>query len=124
MPANSRGTAAPTDTPLLQAVTSSLDALQAYSAGYKAMLLSGTGPQVLDFQAVVWGPATGQVRALRPLAGDTVGMAIGNNDNGQVVGASGTCANTVLPPLAYGSRAVLWDAAGRLTTSAIWARAR
>jgi len=73
---------------------------------------AGTGPQVLDFQGVVWGPQAGQVRALRPLGGDTVSMAIGINDSGQVVGASGTCANTVLPPLAYGAHSVLWDADG------------
>lgn len=73
---------------------------------------SGTGPQVLNFQAVVWGPAAGQIRTLRPLAGDTVGMAIAINDKGQAVGATGTCANTVLPPLAYGPHAVLWESDG------------
>ena len=57
--------------------------------------------QVLDFEAVIWGPGPGQIRELRPLPGDTVGMALWINDNGQAVGASGTCANTVLPPLAY-----------------------
>jgi probable HAF family extracellular repeat protein len=31
---------------------------------------------------------------------------------GQAVGATGTCANTVLPPLAYGPHAVLWEADG------------
>jgi probable HAF family extracellular repeat protein len=73
---------------------------------------SGTGPQVLDFEAVIWGPAPGQIRTLRPLAGDTVGMAVGINDNGQAVGATGTCANTMLPPLAFGPHAVIWDADG------------
>jgi probable HAF family extracellular repeat protein len=74
--------------------------------------VSGTGPQVLNFQAVVWGPAAGQIRTLGPLAGDTVGMAVGINDKGQAVGATGTCANTALPPLAYGPHAVLWEADG------------
>jgi probable HAF family extracellular repeat protein len=74
--------------------------------------LSGTGPQVLNFQAVMWGPAEGQIRTLRPLAGDMVGMAIGINDKGQAVGATGTCANTTLPPLAFGAHAVLWEADG------------
>src|SRR6202030_1228052 len=35
--------------------------------------VNGTGPQVLDFEAVVWGPSPGQIRALPPLPGDTVG---------------------------------------------------
>jgi len=75
--------------------------------------VSGTGPQVLNFQAVVWGPGTGQIRTLPPLPGDTLGMATAINDHGQAVGATGTCANLVLPPLAYGPHAVLWDADGR-----------
>ncbi len=49
---------------------------------------------------------------LRPLTGNTVGVAVWINDRGQAVGASGTCANTVLPPLAYGPHAVLWDSDG------------
>jgi probable HAF family extracellular repeat protein len=61
---------------------------------------------------VVWGPAPGQIRQLAPLTGDTVGMALWINDNGQAVGASGTCANSALPPLAYGPHAVLWDKDG------------
>jgi probable HAF family extracellular repeat protein len=74
--------------------------------------VAGTGPQVLDFEGVVWGPRQGEIRVLRPLAGDTVGMALWINDAGEAVGASGTCANTVLPPLAYGPHAVLWEADG------------
>jgi probable HAF family extracellular repeat protein len=74
--------------------------------------VSGTGPQVLNFQAVVWGPGTSQVRTLRPLAGDTMGMGVAINDKGQAVGATGTCANLNLPPLAYGPHAVLWDTDG------------
>jgi probable HAF family extracellular repeat protein len=72
----------------------------------------GTGPQVLDYEAVVWGPKPGDIRELKPLTGDTVGMALWVNDNSQVVGASGTCANSEPPPLAFGSHAVLWDADG------------
>jgi probable HAF family extracellular repeat protein len=74
--------------------------------------VAGTGPQVLDFEAVVWGPGPGQVRQLHPLPGDTVGIAIWINDNDQAVGATGTCANTVLPPLAFGAHAVIWDKDG------------
>jgi probable HAF family extracellular repeat protein len=66
-------------------------------------------PQVLDFEAVLWGPNTGQVQALPPLPGDTVGFALWLNNNGQVVGSSGVCANTVLVPLAVGPHAVLWE---------------
>jgi probable HAF family extracellular repeat protein len=74
--------------------------------------VSGTGPQVLDFEAVIWGPGPGEIRELRPLPGDTVGLALWINDNGQAVGMSGTCANTVLPPLTFGPHAVLWEKDG------------
>ncbi len=77
--------------------------------------LSGTGPQVLDFEAVLWGPGLGQVRELHPLPGDTVGVALWINDNGQTAGMSGSCANTVLPPLAFGPHAVLWESDGTPT---------
>ncbi len=77
--------------------------------------LSGTGPQVLDFEAVVWGPGLGQVRELRPLPGDTVGAALWINDDGQAVGMSGSCANTEIPPIAFGPHAVLWDRDGTPT---------
>jgi probable HAF family extracellular repeat protein len=80
-----------------------------------AISVSGTGPQVLDYEPVVWGPGQGQVRRLQLPAGDTVGMAIWINDNGQAVGATGRCGNTVLPPLAYGPHAVLWEKDGSVT---------
>ena len=73
---------------------------------------TGTGPQVLDYEAVVWGPKPGQMRRLRQLPGDTVSMALWINDNGQAVGISGTCANTVIPPFAAGPHAVLWEKDG------------
>ena len=74
--------------------------------------VNGTGPQFLNYQAVIWAPGAGQPRILRPPAGDTVGMGFWINNNGQVAGASGTCANTILPPFAGGRRAVLWDKDG------------
>jgi probable HAF family extracellular repeat protein len=74
--------------------------------------IAGTGPQVLDYDAVVWGPRQGQVRVLRPVPGDTVGMAFWLNDLGQAVGVTGTCANTVLPPIAFGPHAVIWERDG------------
>jgi probable HAF family extracellular repeat protein len=68
-------------------------------------------PQVLDYEAVVWGPRQGDVQGLPPLPGDTVGFALGINERGQVVGSSGTCANTVVTAvgLFVGPHAVLWD---------------
>jgi probable HAF family extracellular repeat protein len=71
--------------------------------------LNGTGPQVLDYEAVIWGPGEGQIRQLQPLHGDTVGVAYWINDKGQAVGMSGTCANTLLPPVGTGAHAVLWE---------------
>ena len=70
---------------------------------------TGTGPQVLDYEAVIWGPRQGEIRVLSPLPGETVGMALWINDNGEAVGVSGRCGNTVLPPLAGGPHAVLWE---------------
>ena len=78
--------------------------------GTKAV--NGDGPQVLYFEAVIWGPRPGEIRELSPLPGDTVGIALGLNDAGQAVGISGTCANTVLPGPAEGAHAVLWDSDG------------
>jgi probable HAF family extracellular repeat protein len=66
-------------------------------------------PQQLQFEAVIWGPKKGQTSTLPPLAGDTVGFALGINDASQVVGASGTCANTPLFPFPIGPHAVLWQ---------------
>ena len=77
-----------------------------------AVTVAGTGPQYYDYEAVVWGPAPGAIRQLQPLPGDTVGIALWINDNSQAVGASGTCDNTVLPPLTLGPHAVMWDADG------------
>jgi probable HAF family extracellular repeat protein len=66
-------------------------------------------PQVLDFEAVIWGPRLGEIRPLAPLPGDSVSMALGINDKGQAVGGSGRCGNTILPPLASAPHAVFWD---------------
>jgi probable HAF family extracellular repeat protein len=74
--------------------------------------VNGTGPQVLDFEAVIWGPRPGQIQELPPLPGDTVGMAFGINDYGQAVGTSGRCSNTVIPGFAAGPHAVFWDSDG------------
>ncbi len=62
-------------------------------------------PQVLDFEAVVWGPHRKQIRQLPPLMGDPVGAAVAINDSGEVVGGSGICA-PISP--AIGAHALLW----------------
>jgi probable HAF family extracellular repeat protein len=46
-------------------------------------------PQVLDYQAVVWRGDF--IHELRPVRGDAIGAAIAVNDNGQIVGGTGTC---------------------------------
>ena len=75
-------------------------------------LPSGTGPQVLRFEGVVWGPGQRTIRELAPLSGDTVSEALSINDRGQAVGASGLCSNTSIPPIALGPHAVLWESDG------------
>ena len=47
-------------------------------------------PQVLQFEPVIW--KNGRVNQLHTLGGDPDGVAFMINDNGQAVGASGTCA--------------------------------
>ena len=66
--------------------------------------------QVQRFEAVLW--RNGQIKQLAPLPGDTVAFAFGNNDNGQVIGGSGLCANTSLPPAPGAPHAVLWESDG------------
>ena len=71
-----------------------------------------TPPQKFDYKAVVWGPRQGQIRELRPLPGDTVAVALWINDQGQAVGTSGTCDNTVPNGVIVGPHAVLWEKDG------------
>lgn len=70
--------------------------------------------QVRRFEAVKW-THDGQLQELPPLPGDTVSFAFGINDSGQVVGVSGLCSNTFIPPLGApsGPHAVLWEKDGR-----------
>lgn len=63
-------------------------------------------PQVLDYEAVLWTPINNRIQRLPPYPGDTVGAAVGINDYGQIVGATGSCA-PVSP--AIGAHAVLWE---------------
>lgn len=69
--------------------------------------------QVRRFLPVIW-ERSGGIRQLSPLAGDTVAFGFGINDNGQSVGGSGLCSNTVIPPFPgiAASHAVMWDKDG------------
>jgi probable HAF family extracellular repeat protein len=64
-------------------------------------------PQVLQFEAVIYGPKRGQIQELPPLPGDPDGAATAINDQGQAVGISGICANAIGGLSA--ARAVLWE---------------
>ncbi|HZW80860.1 MAG TPA: hypothetical protein VFF50_10335 [Candidatus Deferrimicrobiaceae bacterium] len=64
-------------------------------------------PQVLQFEAVVWGPNLGQLGQLHPLPPDPDSAATAINDKGQVVGISGLCSNAVGG--ASAKHAVLWE---------------
>lgn len=64
-------------------------------------------PQVLQFEAVVWGPDPGEMTQLSPLAPDPDSAATAINDKGQIVGISGLCANAVGGTSA--EHAVLWE---------------
>jgi probable HAF family extracellular repeat protein len=67
--------------------------------------------QVFRYEAVVWSPE-GEIHRMRPLVGDTVAYAWAINNSGQVVGASGLCSNTSIPPAPSGPHAVLWERDG------------
>jgi probable HAF family extracellular repeat protein len=70
---------------------------------------NGTGPQILDFKPVIWGPKPREIRELRLPKGDTVGLSSAINDAGQAVGMTGTCGNTEIAPLFAAPHAVLWE---------------
>jgi probable HAF family extracellular repeat protein len=63
------------------------------------------------FQSAIWEP-NGGIRELAPLKGDTVAFAFGINNNGEIAGASGSCANTTPPPYPGAPHAVLWKSDG------------
>jgi probable HAF family extracellular repeat protein len=63
--------------------------------------------QVLQFEAVVWGPNLGEMTQLSPLTPDPDSAATAINDKGQIVGISGLCANAVGGTSA--EHAVLWE---------------
>lgn len=71
---------------------------------------SCAAPQLLGFLAVVWEPASGSVRALAPLPGESATAATAINRRGQVVGISGAC--DVAVGRFSAAHAVVWDEAG------------
>jgi probable HAF family extracellular repeat protein len=66
-----------------------------------------TSPQVLQFEAVIWGPRKNEIQQLPPFHGDPDGAATGINDSGQVIGISGICQNAVGNQSA--THALLWQ---------------
>jgi probable HAF family extracellular repeat protein len=70
----------------------------------------GSPPQVLDIQAVVWGPHPGEIHTLAPLPADTSAWAIGTNDHEQIIGVSGKCVspNFNAPGATTPEHAVIW----------------
>ena len=63
-------------------------------------------PQVLDFEAVIWGPEPNEIRVLDPLPGDSISAATTINDFGQAAGGSGNCGPTGFQTSTH---AVLWN---------------
>ncbi|HYL62596.1 MAG TPA: hypothetical protein VE077_08235 [Candidatus Methylomirabilis sp.] len=63
--------------------------------------------QVLQFEAVVWGPRPGEIHALTPFPGDPDGAATAINDRAQIVGISGICDQAVGRSSAI--HALLWQ---------------
>jgi probable HAF family extracellular repeat protein len=64
--------------------------------------------QAYRYEAAVW-EKSGEVRALPPLAGDEVSLALWSNARDQVVGSSGSCARSTIAGLMGAPHAVLWD---------------
>lgn len=64
-------------------------------------------PRTEQFRPVVWGPGDQEIRELPLVAGDTSGAATAINDDGLVVGISGTCDQAVGRETAR--TPVLWD---------------
>jgi probable HAF family extracellular repeat protein len=68
-------------------------------------------PQVLDIEAVIWGPKPGQIRQLPPLPGDISAWAIGINEREQIIGVSGDCVspNFNAPGATTPQHGVIWQ---------------
>ena len=57
--------------------------------------LTCSTPQVLQFEAIEWGPGLIDKRVLPPLAGDATSAATAINEAGEVIGISGDCGGAV-----------------------------
>jgi probable HAF family extracellular repeat protein len=66
-----------------------------------------TPPQILQFEAVIWGPNKDQIVQLPPFPGDPDSAATGINDAGQVIGISGICGTAIGEFSAH--HALLWE---------------
>jgi probable HAF family extracellular repeat protein len=66
-----------------------------------------SGSQVLQFEAVIWGPRLNQMTQLPPLPPDPDSAATAINDKDQVVGISGLC--SVAVGGASAAHALLWE---------------
>lgn len=64
-------------------------------------------PQIFQFEAVIYGPRTGQIQQLPPLPPDPDSAATAINDLGQVVGISGICEDAIGELSA--EHALLWE---------------
>lgn len=62
--------------------------------------------QVLDFEAVIWGPNKGEIQELFPFPGDSAGAATAINDKAEVVGCSGICGSAAPPSRVH---ATVWQ---------------
>jgi probable HAF family extracellular repeat protein len=64
-------------------------------------------PQVLDSEAVIWGPKKVEIQELPPLPGDSDAAAVAINDRGQAAGGSSPICGPLSP--AGSAHAVLWQ---------------
>jgi probable HAF family extracellular repeat protein len=83
---------------------------QGYAVGWAENTIHDStciAPQVLQFEAVLYGKKLGQIMELPPLAGDVDGAATAINDKNLVVGISGICANAIGGATA--AHSVLWQ---------------
>ena len=63
--------------------------------------------QVLQFEAVVWGPEVGEMTQLSPFGPDPDSAATAINDKGQIVGISGLC--DIAAGNTSAEHAILWE---------------
>jgi uncharacterized membrane protein len=80
-----------------------------------------TSPQVLQFEATIWGPKLNQVTALKGYGSDPDSAATAINDAGQVVGISGIC--SVAVGGASAEHAVIWEHGAPMNMGNIGGRA-